>query len=94
MKKAKAWAEDNTFALRYSDAATLIECVQADAMREAASVVRDANCGRLEAADVLDDMADSLLSPNATPCGSPSAPATVRGGVGSNKPATAEGSTP
>jgi hypothetical protein len=64
MKTAKAWAEENTFALKFPDAATLIEAVQADALREAASVARDANCGRLEAADVLDDMADSLLSPN------------------------------
>ena len=66
MKTAKAWVEENTFALKFPDAATLIEAVQADALREAASVVRDANCGRLEAADVLDDIADSLLSPNVT----------------------------
>ena len=61
MKTAKAWAEENP-ALNIQDTATLIEAVQADALLKAARVVRDANCGRFEVADVLEDMADSILA--------------------------------
>ena len=65
MKTASAWVEENSFVVvNKEDAQTLIECVQADALREAAKVIRDANCGRLEAADVIDDMSDSILNPN------------------------------
>lgn len=81
MKTAKAWAEENMYAMTTPEnVATLIEAVQADALREAASVVRDANCGRLGAADVLEDMADSLLSPNAS-LDRPAASAGTVGGV-------------
>lgn len=61
MKSAKDWVSENTFATDFSDAVTLLEAVQADALAEAAKVVRDAMFGKIETADVLDDMADSLL---------------------------------
>lgn len=64
MKTAKEWAEENT-ALNVEDMATLIEAVQADSFREAANIVRDAKVGRLEVGDVLDNIADSILSPKA-----------------------------
>lgn len=50
--------------MKSPDVVILIEAIQIDALREAASVVRDADYRGLDAADVLDYMTDSLLSPN------------------------------
>lgn len=64
MKTVKEWAEENTFVFAsLTDGQTLIEAVQADALREGARVIRrNPNCTRLEMADVLEDMADKILA--------------------------------